>query len=141
MQFKHVATVMNHAGCTGWACQHAACQKKSRGLTWKLPHHLGCSRLKTTKSFAIARSTLPVTARQRRLNKFGQTRKKLKQTCDNEQFVGGHSGGLRSIKSTSKLQVLIKSGVAWAICFLDLDEEVAFRFRLATPVSKLDKVN
>ena len=59
---------------------------------------------------------------------------------DHESSAGVHSGGPYSIKSTSKLQVLIESGTAWGIRLSDLDE-VVLRFRLAIPISKLDKVN
>jgi hypothetical protein len=58
---------------------------------------------------------------------------------DNESSVGVHSGGPYTIKSTSKLQVLIERGTAWGIRFSDFDEDI-IRFHLAIPVSKLDKV-
>jgi hypothetical protein len=59
---------------------------------------------------------------------------------DNELSAGVHSGGPYSLKSTTKLQVLVESGTAWGIRFLDFDEMV-LRFRSAIPFSKLDKVN
>jgi len=58
---------------------------------------------------------------------------------DNVSSVGISSGGPYTIKSTSKLQVLIERGTAWGIRFSDFDEDI-IRFRSAIPVSKLNKV-
>jgi hypothetical protein len=57
---------------------------------------------------------------------------------DNQSSIGIHSGGPYSIKTSSKLQVLIESGTAWGICFSDSDEVLCFRS--AIPVLKLHQV-
>ena len=61
---------------------------------------------------------------------------------DIKSSVGVHSGGPYSIKSTSKLQVLVGSGMAWGIHFSDLAlDKDGLCFCSAIPVSKLNKVN
>jgi hypothetical protein len=78
---------------------------------------------------------LPTTVQQNLLK-----RKVKLDMDDHESSAGVHSGGPYTINSTSKLQVLVKSGTAWGVHFLDVDE-IVLRFRSAIPISKLNKVN